>query len=59
MAIHYRVKDDFLKYFVSEVISSSALEEAISWIKSNLEPEEVFDKNQLEEWAKTNGYVKE
>jgi len=44
---------------VSEVISSSALEEVISWIKSNLEPEEVFDENQLEEWAETNGYVKE
>ena len=59
MAIRYHVKDDFLKYFVSEVISSSALEEVISWIKSNLEPEEVFDENQLEEWAETNGYVKE
>lgn len=44
--------------FVSAVISSSLLEEAIDWIKGNLNPEDVFDEKHLDTWAEENGYKK-
>ena len=59
MPFRFNERQDFLNYFVSEVISSSALENAIDWIKEKLEPEDVFDKDQLENWAEQNGYIKE
>jgi hypothetical protein len=40
-------------------ISQSALDEAVEWIGSNLEPGDVFSKNDLETWAESNGYTKE
>jgi hypothetical protein len=42
--------------FVSAVISSSLLEEAIDWIQSNMNPEDVFDDKTLSTWAEENGY---
>ena len=42
--------------FVSAVISSFLLEDAIEWIKSNLNPEDVFDEKSLATWAEENGY---
>lgn len=47
--------NDFIKY----VIPESFLEEAISWIAYNMNPEEVFSENDLEHWAINNGYNKE
>lgn len=45
---------------VDEVkMSSSALDNAIDWISSNMNPDEVFDEKSLKEWAESNGYVKE
>lgn len=35
------------------------LSKSIEWISQNLGPEAVFEKDQLEEWAKDNGFVKE
>lgn len=32
-------------------IANSALDEAIDWIKNELNPHEIFDKNQLIDWA--------
>lgn len=46
------------KKFISDVIAYDLLDEAISWIKSNMNPDEVFDESQLEEWAENNDYVK-
>jgi len=42
--------------FLSTVISNALLEEAIDWIKSNLNPEDVFDEKDLEFWAYENGF---
>lgn len=42
--------------FVSAVISSSLLEDAIDWIQNNLNPEDVFDEKTLDTWADENGY---
>lgn len=38
--------------FIQSVISQRLLEESIDWIKSNMEPEDVFDSSQLISWAK-------
>ena len=38
-----------------EVVSPS-LDEIINWIKRNLTPEDVFDEEDLIEWAEENGY---
>jgi hypothetical protein len=40
-------------------ISKSALDVAIDWIGSELEPEDIFTDKQLNAWAESNGYVKE
>ncbi len=45
--------------FLSEVISNTLLEEAIDWIRSNMEPDEVFEEDELREWAQNNGFVEE
>jgi len=44
--------------FLNEVIGTSLLENAIEWIKDNLEPEDVFDEKDLEHWAEMNDYQK-
>lgn len=41
------------KNFAEEIFADK-LEDVISWIKGNLSPEEVFDEDQLEAWAKEN-----
>lgn len=41
------------------IVNTSALDEAISWIGSNLEPDDVFSDKDLSQWAESNGYVKE
>ena len=43
----------------SSEVSSAALDEAIAWISSNLDPDDVFSKSDLEAWAENNGYTKE
>lgn len=43
------------RQFLSAVINDALLEEAIEWIKDNLEPDEVFDKDDLYDWGIANG----
>ena len=51
---------DVMKDSVDEVkMSSTALDNAIDWISSNLNPDEVFDEKQLKEWAESNSYTKD
>jgi len=45
--------------FLSTLLPNSLLDEAIDWIASNLNPEDVFSDNSLEVWAENNGYTKE
>jgi hypothetical protein len=40
-------------------ISKQSLRAAIEWMADNLIPEEIFDDKKLQEWAESNGYVKE
>ena len=45
--------------FRDEMVASDLLERAMEWIGTNMEPTDVFSKEQLREWAENNGYVKE
>ena len=44
--------------FRAEVVSlpKYLLDDAVSWIQNNLEPDDVFSAEQLETWAENNGY---
>lgn len=46
------------KNFKDYIVNNDLLAEAIEWIKSNLDPTDVFDISDLEEWAEDNDYVK-
>lgn len=43
--------------FIGTVINDGLLEESIEWIKTNLNPEEVFSEGDLETWAESNGWI--
>lgn len=43
--------------FLSRVISSNLLEEAKFFIMQNYLPDEIFDRETLEEWAENNGFT--
>ena len=44
------------KNFRDTLIPSNILEDAIQWIQDNMEPEDVFTKDQLNDWATENNY---
>jgi hypothetical protein len=44
--------------FIRSITAASLLEDAIEWIKSHLNPEEVFGEQALAEWAEENGWKK-
>lgn len=39
--------------------AGSLLDNAIEWIRKNMNITDVFDDDELEEWAESNGYKKE
>ena len=43
--------------FISDVINDELLEEVVSWIESNMDPEDVFSVSTLRQWAEDNGWV--
>lgn len=45
--------------FINSIIDSDLLSNAISWINSNLSPDDVFSSEKLDEWASENGYKKD
>lgn len=45
--------------FRDTIVSTTLLEEAIDWIQSNMDPEDVFSEEDLSHWAESNGYVYE
>lgn len=58
-----RQETDFaqvMKDSVDEVkMSSTSLDNAIEWIQSQLDPDDVFTEKQLSNWAESNGYTKD
>lgn len=47
------------KQAIGDVLPQFLLDEFITWIQSNMSPDEVCTEEQLSEWAKNNGYVEE
>ena len=45
--------------FIKSIISSSLLEDSISFITSQFEVDELYETETLEQWAIYNGFVKE
>ncbi len=43
------------KGFTEAMIGRWPLDEAIEWISKNLDPDDVFDEEKLEEWANKTG----
>jgi hypothetical protein len=51
---------ELMQQEIDEVkISKTALDNAIEWIASELDPDDIFTSKKLEAWAESNGYVKE
>ena len=48
-----------MKMTKESIINDSVLQDSIDFISSNLDPEEIFDYETLEEWAYSNGFTKE
>jgi hypothetical protein len=48
------LNDDFQDEVVS--LPKYLLDDSVSWIQNNLEPDDVFSAEQLEAWAENNGY---
>lgn len=48
-----------IKNYLEVNVSNLALDATISWIAQNLDPIDVFDEDDLIEWAESNGYTKE
>lgn len=52
MSAAYEEKMNFLK----SVISEDLLADALDWVRANLNPDDVFDEDDLRIWAKENGF---
>jgi hypothetical protein len=45
--------------FINDIVGVNILEEVVGWIKSNMNPEDVFDEEDLRFWAIENVKVDE
>ena len=44
--------------FLSTVFNTeSALASAVEWIAANMQPQEIYDRSVLEDWARLNGWI--
>jgi hypothetical protein len=43
----------------SLIFDKGTLDSITNWVESNLDPEDVFTTEQLEQWATDNGYKKQ
>lgn len=48
---------EYRQSVIDKIESSINLDDAIEWIKSNLNPEDVFNAKDLRQWADENDYV--
>lgn len=44
-------------FVVATVNADGALERAKDWVREHLTPQDVFDREQLVEWARLNGWT--
>lgn len=45
--------------FTEQIIGTGLLENSIEWIRINIRPEDLYSNEQLQDWAESNGYIKE
>jgi len=50
--------EDYLREYLNEMYYDDIMETALENIKDNSAPDEIFDDDELEEWARENGFVK-
>lgn len=50
---------DYMVQLIETTMSDSSLQEAMDWIGTEFNPEDIFSEKQLAEWAESNGYTKE
>lgn len=55
--INYRNETEFVQVIAGQ-ISRDVLTDAIEFIKDNFFPGDVFDYNDLADWASENGFIK-
>ena len=53
MSYSFKLNADFTDGIINK---GTLLDDAVDWIKSSLEPENVFDESDLEDWALRNGF---
>jgi hypothetical protein len=46
------------RMFIASVISRGLLEDAITWIANNMDPDDVFSMDVLAAWADAHDYAK-
>jgi hypothetical protein len=51
--------EELLTDNVSIDVPKNMLQKTIEWVRKNMEPDEVFEEKRLNEWATSNGYVRE
>ena len=57
MVTTYRQDAEFFREMQPEE-DMELLGKAVEWIRSNLEPEDVFKERDLVAWAESQGYIK-
>lgn len=53
-----QAKQDIVKNIEEFICITDILDDILMTIQENAQPEDVFEKEQLETWAENNGYVK-
>ena len=56
MLTHKQQEGFYESVILDNINKGSLVESAIEWIQLKLHPEDVFDKEELAEWAEANGY---
>lgn len=52
-------EDEDLKLIIKNNILIEMFDEIFSYIQNNIEPDEIYDRGELDDWAIAHGYVKE
>lgn len=56
MGFSSKIREKFIDEV--DIPPSDLLDEVVDWIRNSLEPDEVFDNHQLEDWAFEKGFKK-
>jgi hypothetical protein len=51
--------EDYLQEYLFEMYADDLREQALQDVKDSMDPDEVFEEDELEQWARDNGFIKE